>query len=133
MRTHLFFPTCLPQDILFEVICFLDITEAGHQLLPLVGPEQLRSALRDRWLRHSVCEIRGPDTPRYIQPLRRYFVNHKLHRDDGPAVEYADGRKEYCRAGLLHRDKGPAVEHANGYRAYYQAGLLRGWSRVPLR
>ena len=33
-----------------------------------------------------------------------------LHREDGPAIEYTDGSKEWCINNLFHRIDGPAVE-----------------------
>lgn len=41
------------------------------------------------------------------------------HREDGPAVEYNDGGKEWWVNGKLHREDGPAVEHKSGYDKYY--------------
>ena len=32
------------------------------------------------------------------------------HREDGPAIQYADGSKEWCIDGKLHRIDGPAIE-----------------------
>jgi hypothetical protein len=50
-------------------------------------------------------------------------LNGELHREDGPAVEWADGDKMWCLNGLLHRLDGPAVEYANGYKSWYLDGL----------
>ena len=43
-----------------------------------------------------------------------WFLHGKLHREDGPAVEWADGDKEWYLNGNRHREDGPAVEMANG-------------------
>ena len=51
-----------------------------------------------------------------------YYVNNKLHREDGPAIEYDDGDKEWYKNGLLHREDGPAIENANGYKAWHKNG-----------
>ena len=48
----------------------------------------------------------------------------KLHRDDGPAIEYADGTKRWYKDGKLHRDDGPAAEYANGTKFWYKDGKL---------
>ena len=45
---------------------------------------------------------------------RRYF-----HRLDGPAVEGADGSKEWFVDGKVHRLDGPAVEFASGTKAWW--------------
>ena len=45
-----------------------------------------------------------------------------LHREDGPAIEYVNGSKEWYINGLLHREDGPAVEWYNGDREYWING-----------
>jgi len=45
-----------------------------------------------------------------------------LHREDGPACEYANGNKEWYQNGLVHRLDGPACEYVNGDKAWYQNG-----------
>lgn len=47
-----------------------------------------------------------------------------LHRDDGPAVEKANGTKEWYVAGKLHRVNGPAVECLNGNKYWNINGYL---------
>ena len=51
----------------------------------------------------------------------RFWYNEKnyLHRLDGPAVEYANGTKEWWVEGKRHRLDGPAVEYANGSKEWY--------------
>ena len=45
---------------------------------------------------------------------RKYYNSAgKLHCEEGPAVEYAGGSKEWWQNGLRHCDTGPAVEWAN--------------------
>jgi len=46
----------------------------------------------------------------------------KLHRLDGPAVEYADGSKMWYVDGQRHRLDGPAIEWADGSKAWYVDG-----------
>ena len=46
-----------------------------------------------------------------------------LHRENGPAIEYADGTKSWYQNGDLHRTDGPAVEWSNGTKSWYQNGL----------
>lgn len=47
-----------------------------------------------------------------------------LHREDGPAIEYADGDKIWYLNGKYHREEGPAVEYPNGDKAWYFNGEL---------
>jgi hypothetical protein len=43
-----------------------------------------------------------------------WFLNGKLHREDGPAVEYSDGCASWYLNNKLHREDGPAIDHSNG-------------------
>ena len=42
-----------------------------------------------------------------------------LHREDGPAVVYADGDRLWYLNGKLHRMDGPALEYASGRKMWY--------------
>ena len=48
-----------------------------------------------------------------------WYLNDKLHRVDGPAVEWGDGTKCWYFNGKLHRVNGPAVEYSNGDKYWY--------------
>ena len=54
----------------------------------------------------------------------RFYYNNagELHRDDGPAVEWADGSKGWFQNGLLHRTDGPAIEYDAGTKSWYING-----------
>lgn len=43
-----------------------------------------------------------------------YYKNGVLHREDGPAVEWPNGAKEWHVNGMLHRVDGPAIETPEG-------------------
>jgi hypothetical protein len=60
------------------------------------------------------------------------YYNNKgeLHRDDGPAIEYANGYKEWYKNGKLHRDDGPAVEYVNGDKEWWLNGKKTTKNRV---
>ena len=54
---------------------------------------------------------------------KRWLVKDEYyHREDGPAVEYANGTKRWYLNGKLHREDGPAVEYANGTKRWYLNG-----------
>ena len=53
---------------------------------------------------------------------KKYYLNGKLHREDGPAVEYTNRYKFYYLNGELHRENGPAIEYANGDKEYWING-----------
>lgn len=42
-----------------------------------------------------------------------YYFDGRLHREDGPAIEYADGTKMWAQKGNIHRKDGPALIYAN--------------------
>jgi len=56
-----------------------------------------------RWYKDAKCEV--------------------FHRENGPAVEYADGTKLWLHNGNRHRDNGPAFEFANGEKRWYLNGV----------
>jgi hypothetical protein len=48
-----------------------------------------------------------------------YDANFKIHRDNGPAILWKNGRRSYYKHGYLHREDGPAIENSNGKSRYY--------------
>jgi hypothetical protein len=48
----------------------------------------------------------------------------RLHRLDGPAVEFANGTKEWHQNGQFHRSSGPAYVRANGHKEWHFRGML---------
>lgn len=44
----------------------------------------------------------------------KWYKDDVLHREDGPAVEYASGTKIWFLYGVYHREGGPAVETGEG-------------------
>lgn len=49
-----------------------------------------------------------------------YTLNEKLHRDDGPAIEYRSGENHYYKHGNLHRLDGPAIDSSEVKDWYYE-------------
>ena len=56
---------------------------------------------------------------------KSWCINGKRHRLDGPAVECAH-YKHWCIDDKLHRLDGPAVERANGTAGWYLNGIYLG-------
>ena len=75
---------------------------------------------------HQLHRDGGLPAVEYADGYKEYWVNGLRHRDGGlPAVEYPDGSRWYYFNGQCHRDGGlPAVEWADGYRAYYVNGVF---------
>ena len=78
-----------------------------------------------RYLKES--KQSGPPYIKQSDTGTRYFKypNHTiLHREDGPACEWADGGKGWYINGIRHRVDGPAVVSFNGRKEWWDNGLL---------
>ena len=54
---------------------------------------------------------------------RRYYNrDDRLHRTNGPAVEYTDGTKRWLQDGQYHRIDGPAMEYPTGDNRWFING-----------
>jgi hypothetical protein len=53
---------------------------------------------------------------------REWFLNDKRHREDGPAIEQANGDRYWYLNDQLHREDGPAIEYADGACSWYLNG-----------
>ena len=58
----------------------------------------------------------------YTNGSKSWWVNGKRHREDGPARELSDGSKLWYLNGKRHRIDGPAVEYADGSKEWYLNG-----------
>jgi len=58
----------------------------------------------------------------YAYGYKAWFLNGQRHREDGPAIEYADGRKSWYLNGQRHREDGSAVEYADGDKEWWING-----------
>jgi len=57
---------------------------------------------------------------------RSWVLNDKTyHRVHGPAIERADGHKEWYQNGICSREDGPAIERASGKKEWYINGCFR--------
>ena len=50
---------------------------------------------------------------------KEWYLNGQRHREDGPAIEWADGSKEWYLNDQYHREDGPAIEWADGSKYWY--------------
>ena len=55
---------------------------------------------------------------------KHWYLDDKLHREDGPAQEWFNGNKCWYINDKLHREDGPAVELANGNYRWFLNGKL---------
>ena len=59
----------------------------------------------------------------YDSGSKAWYLNDKLHREDGPAVEDVNGNKYWYVDGVNHREDGPAIEYNNGTVAWCLDGV----------
>jgi hypothetical protein len=72
----------------------------------------------------KMTEYHREDGPavEYSYGAKEWYLNGNPHREDGPAVEDADGTKEWYLNGRLHREDGPAYEGADGTKGWWLNG-----------
>ena len=51
-----------------------------------------------------------------------WTFNDWYHREDGPAIVWANGEEEWYFKDELHREDGPALEYFNGNKSWYFYG-----------
>ena len=59
----------------------------------------------------------------YAEGTKEWYLDGKRHREDEPAIEYANGTKVWYLYDKLHREDEPAVEHANGTKYWFLDGI----------
>ena len=74
-----------------------------------------------------ICEID-------IFGSKRWYLNGKLYREDGPAVEIYNGTKHWWINGQLHRLDGPAIIWNNGLKEWWINGhhvtdIITKWAK----
>jgi hypothetical protein len=76
--------------------------------------------------RNKEGELHREDGPavEFINGDKEWWINDKRHREDGPACECSNGYKAWYKNGELHREDGPACEYANGNKSWWLNGLL---------
>ena len=61
---------------------------------------------------------------------KRWYLNGKFHREDGPAIEHFSGEKQWYLHGNLHREDGPAVVYPDGQKEWYLNNKKVTWKEV---
>jgi len=74
------------------------------------------------WYQNGKLHREDGPTIEYINGTKSWYLNGERHREDGPAIEYANGDKEWFQNGEPHREDGPAIEYANGTKYWYLNG-----------
>ena len=76
-----------------------------------------------RWFLNDKLHCEDGPAIEYAGGTKLWYLNGKLHRVDGPAVEYSDKSKEWYLNGERHRTDGPAVEYTAGLKYWYLNGV----------
>jgi endo-1,4-beta-mannosidase len=78
------------------------------------------------WKNFKTKKLHREDGPAYewADGTKQWYLNGQWHREDGPAYEDADGTKFWCLNDKLHREDGPAYEGADGTKEWYLNGKL---------
>ena len=53
-----------------------------------------------------------------------YYINGELHNENGPAVVESDGKMEFWVNGNLHNENGPAVVWPDGHEEHWMYDFL---------
>jgi hypothetical protein len=61
----------------------------------------------------------GGELVEYSNGAKEWYLNGKLHREDGPAIVYANGDKYWYLNNNYHREDGPAIEYTNGSKEWF--------------
>jgi hypothetical protein len=77
------------------------------------------------WYSDAKCTIRHRDDGPaiiYANGSQSWYLNDKCHRVDGPAIVCVDGYQAWYLDGKRHRVDGPAIVCVDGYQAWYLDG-----------
>ena len=107
-----------------------DVGVADDGASSIVSPEPIVLADGTREWRANGDVLQGP-LHRVGGPAvesangdKQWYELGKLHRVGGPAWEYADGGHTWWENGELHRQDGPAVEFVNGTKEWWLEGKM---------
>ena len=74
------------------------------------------------WLNNKLHRETGPAVE-HANGHKSWYINGELHREDGPALEWPDGTKSWYINGRLHREDGPAIEDPRRSKIWYLNGV----------
>jgi hypothetical protein len=60
----------------------------------------------------------------YADGDKEYYINGQLHNENGPAMVGLDGSKYHYINGYFHNPHGPAIVHTDGSKEYYKNGNM---------
>ena len=75
-----------------------------------------------RWYEYGAPHRENGPAIIFADGEEQWWLNGKLHRLDGPAIKYPSGSKIWYKNSMIHRDDGPAIEWADGRQWFYIYG-----------
>ena len=74
-----------------------------------------------RWYKDAKCKVLHREDGPALEwsDGKVWYQDGKYHRTDGPAIEYTIGCKVWYQNGKRHRTDGPAIEWENGTKEWY--------------
>jgi hypothetical protein len=84
------------------------------------GP--VKTTDRIEWYKNGKLHREDGPAIEYSNGEMRWFQNNQPHREDGPAIIESDGTQWWYQRGELHREREPAVEYSNGTKYWYKNG-----------
>jgi len=86
------------------------------------------------WVKIDAVDYNNPPVinPIGVSEWYQHGVLHRLHRVDGPAIEYPNGDKKWYQNGKLHREDGPAIKWANGDKEWWENGKRLRCEEAPV-
>ena len=79
-------------------------------------------ANRVEWYFEGKLHREGGPAIEFADGGKEWYKNDKLHREDGPAIEWFSGTKIWYKNNLRHRENGPAIEYFYGHKEWYLEG-----------
>jgi hypothetical protein len=70
------------------------------------------------WRLHGKLHREDGPAYEYASGYKYWYLHGKLHREDGPACEEPGGTKRWFLNDQLHREDGPAIERGSGYKEW---------------
>jgi hypothetical protein len=71
------------------------------------------------WYLNGKLHREGGPAIEWVNGDKSWYINDELHREDGPAIDCANGDKWWYINDKRHREGGPAVEYAKGDKRWY--------------
>ncbi len=94
----------LPYELQCIIVVYLDYCEDKSIVTTVIGCDSSNIKLLKYWHDNSKHKILT------FKNRKEYRINGKLHRENGPAIEYPDGSYHWYKNGKCHREDGPAIE-----------------------